>query len=250
MCDSFCESEIVYAPSHSFWSWGNVLVLLLYASLLWETSLGRPRSISCLAGSVCPRLLPSNCWPVGYIARLHCLTFDPHKHSPPLTIWCKPQPRSKSIALLHQVWLPCISSCSYAFIGNFYLPSFVVVCVGISMTSTMLGLFSSATEILIWDYASMGLLEGPHFRENLSKCTFSFACLSWNLRRTVLFVACLCPSSESVETAPGTTWLKSTYLGQWHCWRHHTLIYHIDALKVIFHICYFWNAAACWLIMF
>ena len=77
-----------------------------------------------------------------------------------------------------------------------------------------------------------------------------FACLSWNLRRTVLFVACLCPSSESVETAPGTTWLKSTYLGQWHCWRHHTLIYHIYALKVIFHICLFKNAAACWLIMF
>ena len=95
----------MYAPSHSFWSWDYVLSLLLYASLLWETSLGRPRSISCLAGSVCPRLLPSNCWPVGYIARLHCLTFDPHKYSPPLTIWCKPQPRSKSFALLHQVWL-------------------------------------------------------------------------------------------------------------------------------------------------
>ena len=138
----------------------------------------------------------------------------------------------------------------FALIGNFHLPSFVVVCVGISMTSTMLSLFWSATEILIWDYASMGLLEGPHFRENLSKCTFSFACLSWNLRHTVLFVACLCPSSESVETAPGTTWLKSTYLGQWHCWRHHTLIYHIYALKVIFHICLFKNAAACWLIIF
>ena len=83
-----------------------MLLLLLYASLLREISLGWPRSISCLAGSVCPRLLPSNCWPVGYIARLHCLTFDPHKYSPPLTIWCKPQPQSKCFALLHQVWLP------------------------------------------------------------------------------------------------------------------------------------------------
>ena len=132
----------------------------------------------------------------------------------------------------------CIFSSSFALIGNFHLPSFVVVCVGISMTSTVLALFLSATEILMWDFASMGLLEGPHFRVNLCKCTFSFACLSWNLRGTVLFVACLCPSSESVETAPGTTWLKSTYLGQWHCWRHHTLIYHIHALKVMFHTCY------------
>ena len=125
----------------------------------------------------------------------------------------------------------CNYSCYFAFIGDFHLPSFV-------LTSTVLALFLSAAEIHIWDYASMGLLEGPHFRENLSKCTFSFACLSWNLRHPVLFVACLCPSSESVETAPGTTWLKSTYLGQWHCWRHHTLIYHIYAPKVIFHICY------------
>ena len=62
------------------------------------------------------------------------------------------------------------------------------------------------------DYASMGLLEGPHFSVSLCKCTCSFACLSWNLRGTILFVACLCPSSESVETSPGTTWLKSTYL--------------------------------------
>ena len=92
------------APSHILKL--RLCVIVVVVCVLREISLGWPRSISCLAGSVCPRLLPSNCWPVGYIARLHCLTFDPHKYSPPLTIWCKPQPRSKYFALLHQVWLP------------------------------------------------------------------------------------------------------------------------------------------------
>ena len=222
---------------HSFWSWGNVLVLLLYASLLWETSLGRPRSISCLAGSVCPRLLPSNCWPVGYIARLHCLTFDPHKYSPPLTIWCKPQPRSKSFALLHQVWflayLPVLLPLLAIFTSHplwWYVLAFqwhlqCWVCSRVQLRS----LFEIMPPWAFW--------RAPISVRTLANVLF--ACLSWNLRRTVLCVACLCPSSESVETAPGTTWLKSTYLGQWHCWRHHTLIYHIYALKVIFHICYF-----------
>ena len=131
----FFNSEIVYAPSHSFWSWGYVLSLLLYASLLWETSLGRPRSISCLAGSVCPRLLPSNCWPVGYIARLHCLTFDPHKYSPPLTIWCKPQPQSKSFALLHQVWLPMQLFLLFCLYWRFSPP---ILCVDINSVGFVL----------------------------------------------------------------------------------------------------------------
>ena len=155
-----------------------MLSLLLYASFLWETSLGRPRSISCLAGSVCPRLLPSNCWPVGYIARLHCLTFDPHKYSPPLTIWCKHQPRSKFFALLHQVWRPMHLFQFFCLDWQFSPP---ILCGGmcwhfndLNSVGFVLGV-QLWTKILMWDFVSMGLLEGPHFRVNLCKCTFFFA---------------------------------------------------------------------------